>query len=197
LAAPNDEASRVNLGVSHGLLHSRGVETDLFIGQSFNLSDSDYSLASGYGDSSSAYVVQGNLAYQTADAKMALTQNLRIDPSDNSTLRNQVNASYQRAGFSANVDYSFFAAGQTAAESKKEQTVTMNWPMNDYWQVGALNRRDLRNDRDVLSSLDFVYEDICTLVRVSFSRDYAEIDNIEPETSIGITFVLKTLGGTE
>ena len=73
----------------------------------------------------------------------------------------------------------------------------MNWQMNDYWQVGALNRRDLRNDRDVLSSLDFVYEDICTLVRVSFSRDYAEIDNIEPETSIGITFVLKTLGGTE
>ncbi len=197
LAAPNDEASRVNLGVSHGLLHSRGVETDLFIGQSFNLSDSDYSLASGYGDSSSAYVVQGNLAYQTADAKMALTQNLRIDPSDNSTLRNQVNASYQRAGFGANVDYSFFAAGQTAAESKKEQTVTMNWQMNDYWQVEALNRRDLRNDRDVLSSLDFVYEDICTLVRVSFSRDYAEIDNIEPETSIGITFVLKTLGGTE
>jgi len=197
LAAPNDEASRVNLGVSHGLQHSRGVETDLFIGQSFNLSDSEYSLASGYGDSSSAYVVQGNLAYQTAGTQMALTQNLRIDPSDNATLRNQVNASYQRAGFGANVDYSFFAAGQTATEAKKEQTVKMNWQMNDYWQVEALNRRDLRNDRDVLSSLDFVYEDICTLVRVSFSRDYAEIDNIEPETSIGITFVLKTLGGTE
>lgn len=197
LAAPNDEASRVNLGVSHGLLHTRGIETDLFIGQSFNISDSDYTLASGYGDGSSAYVVQGNLAYQSAVSKIALTQNLRIDPSDNATLRNQVNASYQRAGFSTSVDYSFFADGQTATGAKKEQTVTMNWQMSDYWQVEALNRRDLRNDRDVLSSLDFVYEDICTLVRVSFSRDYAEIDNIEPETSIGITFVLKTLGGTE
>ncbi len=197
LAAPNDEASRVNLGVSHGLMHRRGIETELFIGQSFNLSGNDYALATGYGDNSSAYVVQGNVNYRTASAEMGLTQNLRIDPSDNSTLRNQLNANYQRAGFSTSVDYSFFAAGQTATQSRKEQTVRMNWQMSDQWQFEALNRRDLRNNRDVLSSVDFVYEDICTLVRISFIRDYAKVDNIEPETSIGITFVLKTLGGTE
>jgi LPS-assembly protein len=195
LSAPNSEASRVNLGVSHDLQHVNGLSTEFFIGQSYNISASDYTYASGYGDGASAYVLQGDVGYEGQDSRLSLTQNLRLDPSDNSTLRNQVSAQYSAKGISLGSTYSFFAAGQTATESKKEQSVRVDWEMSDSWTLQANHRRDLRNKRDVKSSADFVYEDICTILRVSLSRDYAEFDNIEPETSISITFVLKTLGG--
>ena len=197
LSAPNSEASRVNLGVSHDLQHVNGLNTEFFIGQSYNISASDYTYASGYGDGASAYVMQGDVVYEGKDSRVSLTQNLRLDPSDNSTLRNQVSAKYSAKGISLGSTYSFFAAGQTATESKKEQSVRVDWEMSDNWSLEANHRRDLRSKRDVKSSADFVYEDICTILRLSLSRDYAEFDNIEPETSISFTFVLKTLGGSQ
>jgi hypothetical protein len=69
--------------------------------------------------------------------------------------------------------------------------------MAQNWRFETSHRRDLEKDRNVLSSAQLVYEDICTILNFSISRDYASVDNLRPETTISFTFVLKTLGGTK
>ena len=69
--------------------------------------------------------------------------------------------------------------------------------MSKNWNFETSHRRDLELDRNVMSSAQLVYEDNCTILTFAVTRDYASIDNLEPETSLSFTFVLKTLGGTQ
>lgn len=196
-AAPQDESSRINVGISHEMNHVNTLDTRFFAGQSYNLSSQDHALKTGYGDGSSALITRAEIGYGPANSRFQFSQDLRTDPSNLETLRNRTTAQYRRDGFSIGTSYSFYEAGQNGDDPKKEQTVQMDWQMSENWNFETSHRRDLELDRNVLSSAQLVYEDICTILTFAVTRDYASIDNLEPETSLSFTFVLKTLGGTQ
>ena len=177
--------------------HVNTLDTRFFAGQSYNLSSQDHALKTGYGDGSSALITRAEIGYGPANSRFQVSQDLRTDPSNLETLRNRTTAQYRRDGFSIGTSYSFYEAGQNGDDPKKEQTVQMDWQMSENWNFETSHRRDLELDRNVLSSAQLVYEDICTILTFAVTRDYASIDNPEPETSLSFTFVLKTLGGTQ
>lgn len=194
---PKDESSRLNYGLTHELKHQNTLDTRLFVGQSYNLSSRAHALKTGYGDGSSAVITQAEVGYGPSTHRLQFNQDLRTDPSDMKILRNRTALRYQQSNFSIGTDYAFYDAGQSGDDAKKEQTIQLDWQMAENWRFETSHRRDLEKDRNVLSSAQLVYEDICTILNFSISRDYASVDNLGPETTLSFTFVLKTLGGTQ
>jgi LPS-assembly protein len=194
---PKDEASRVNYGLTHEMNHQNTLDTRVFVGQSYNLSSQSHAVETGYGDGSSALITRAEVGYGPSTHRVQFNQDLRADPSDMKILRNRTGLRYAQSNFSIGTDYAFYDAGQNGADAKKEQTIQLDWQMAQNWRFETSHRRDLEKDRNVLSSAQLVYEDICTILNFSISRDYASVDNLRPETTISFTFVLKTLGGTQ
>ena len=95
------------------------------------------------------------------------------------------------------LDHSFYEAGQTrsnATSQLEEATGQLGWQMSRNWRFDARLRENLETQERVRADAAFTYEDDCTLVTISFDRDYSRIQNIEPDTSVSFTFTLKTIG---
>ena len=76
----------------------------------------------------------------------------------------------------------------------EEATSQLGWQMSRNWRFDARLRENLETQERVRADAAFTYEDDCTLVIISFDRDYSRIQNIEPDTSVSFTFTLKTIG---
>ena len=191
--ATKDEASRVNLGVTHSLELLSHLQTELFVGQSFNLSDRTYATNSGYGEDRSALLV--DIAAQSGPLKLA--RQTRLDSTSHEELRSETNLQLAFERLQLGYAHSFYAAGQNGSAPLEEATGSVDWRINRYWSLTASTRDNLETDMAVESRAVLNYEDECTLLQVSIERDYSRIINtgIEPDTSINFTFTLKTIGG--
>jgi LPS-assembly protein len=188
-AAPEDEVSRVNAGLRHRMTRTNGLTSDLFIGQSYNLSSRDFALSSGYSRNESAILTQAKIGYRGIEA----TQTLRIDSTNGEILRNRTHLGWRYNSLSLEADYARLQAGQAGSE-EEELTSRAKFALNRYWSVDAGLRRNLVANRTLTSDAALVYQDDCTLARLSVSRDNTRAGGIDPETSIKLTLVLRTLG---
>ena len=188
-AAPEDEVSRINAGLRHRMTKTNGLTSNLFIGQSYNLSSRDFPLSSGYSRNESAILTEAKIGYRGIEA----TQSLRIDSANGEILRNRTHIGWHYNSVSLEADYARLAAGQ-AGSQEEELTSRAKFALNKYWSVNAGLRRNLVANRTLTSDAALVYQDDCTLARLSFSRDNTRAGGIDPETSIKLTLVLRTLG---
>jgi lipopolysaccharide assembly outer membrane protein LptD (OstA) len=76
----------------------------------------------------------------------------------------------------------------------------MGWQITRHWRLDTSLRENLESKKRVRADAAFTYEDECTIIAIRFDRDYARIERdnraieIEPDTSINLTFTLKTIG---
>lgn len=192
--APKDEASRLNLGLGHRLDWQSHLSTDLFVGQSFNLSDEIYAPASGYdhdGNDRSALLARAAL---TA-GPLVLEHDARFTDDGGALLRSESRFGLGFEKLSLNLDHSFYEAGQQGSAVLEEATGRVAWQIGKSWRLDASLRENLERKEKVKTDAAFTYEDDCTLARISFQRDYSAAGNVKPETSINFTFTLKTIGG--
>ena len=190
---PKDEASRINLGLDHELNYKDRLTSRFFIGQSYNLSDESFDLRSGFGDDRSALITEAVL-YAGA---LSLTQQARFSDDGSALLRSDSKMALAFATFNIGFDHSFYEAGQTGANADdplEEATGRLGWQMSRNWRLDASLRENLEGKKRVRADAAFTYEDDCTLITISFDRDYSRIQNIEPNTSVNFTFTLKTIG---
>ena len=190
---PKDEASRVNIGLDHELNYKDRLTSRFFIGQSYNLSDESFDLRSGFGDDRSALITEAVL-YAGA---LSLTQQARFSDDGSALLRSDSKMALAFATFNIGFDHSFYEAGQTGANADdplEEATGRLGWQMSRNWRLDASLRENLEGKKRVRADAAFTYEDDCTLITISFDRDYSRIQNIEPNTSVNFTFTLKTIG---
>ena len=188
-AAPEDEVSRVNAGLRHRMTRTNGLTSDLFIGQSYTLSSRDFALSSGYSRNESAILTEAKIGYRGMEA----TQTLRIDSTNGEILRNRTHLGWRYNSLSLEADYARLQAGQAGSE-EEELTSRAKFALNRYWSVNAGLRRNLVANRTLTSDAALVYQDDCTVARLSVSRDNTRAGGIDPETSIKLTLVLRTLG---
>ena len=190
---PKDEASRVNIGLDHELNYKDRLTSRFFIGQSYNLSDESFDLPSGFGDERSALITEAAI-YAGA---LSLTQQARFTDDGSVLLRSDSKMALAFEKFRLALDHSFYEAGQTrsnATSQLEEATGQLGWQMSRNWRFDARLRENLETQERVRADAAFTYEDDCTLVTISFDRDYSRIQNIEPDTSVSFTFTLKTIG---
>ena len=190
-----DEASRVNIGLDHELDYDDRFSTRFFIGQSYNLSSSDFDARSGFGEDRSALITEAAL---TAGI-VSFTQKARFSEDGADLLRSQANIGMAFSNLNLGLAHSFYRKNQTTSQynqdaNLEEATANLGWQMNRHWQIKASLRENLATHEPVRAKAAFTYEDECTIVAISFDRDYARIGAIEPDTSINFTFTLKTLG---
>jgi LPS-assembly protein len=192
LAAPEDETSRVNYGVDHALETAGGLRTRFFVGQSYNLSNDSFSMASGFSDEASSVVTEAEIGYRG----LSLSQNLRIDREDGKILRHRTRAGFQGKRFSAGADYTFLDTGQAGNASPREElTSQFDVRLSDQWRFGARFQQDLELSDRIRDEVHLTYQDDCTYIQLLFDRDHRQVGTIEPETQVRLVFALRTLGG--
>lgn len=190
--ATKDEASRLNLGLVHKLDTPSGLRTEFFVGQSLNLSDMSYAPKTGYGDDRSALLV--DMAVHAG--ALSLSQQARYDEAGSELLRSESRAALAFDGLTLGLTRSFYEAGENGAAALDEATASLKWQIDDTWHLSASLRENLETEKRVEELTRLTYEDECTLLQLSLSRDYSEVAGIEADTSINFTFTLKTIGGT-
>ena len=192
LAAPEDETSRINYGVGHTLETASGLRTRFFVGQSYNLSNDNFSMSSGFTDEASAVITKAEVYY----GGLSLSQNLRIDRENAQILRQSTRASFQGKRFSASADYTFLDTGQVGNRAPREElTSRLDVRISDQWRFGASRKQDLELRERIRDQAHLTYQDDCTYVQVLFDRDHRKVGTIEPETQVRLIFALRTLGG--
>ena len=190
---PRDEASRINLGLDYQLTFKERLTSRFFIGQSYNLSDKDFDMSSGFGDERSALITEAAL-YAGA---LSLTQQARFSDDGSAILRSDSKLALAFKALNIGLDHSFYEAGQTSSNANvplEEATGRLGWQISQKWRLDANLRENLEKKEKVRAGAAFAYEDDCTLITIAFDRDYSQIDNIEPDTSVSFTFTLKTIG---
>ena len=190
--ATKDEASRFNLGITHSLDFLSRLQTEFFIGQSVNLSDRSYALNSGYGEDRSNLVTDISLRA----GALSLSQQARFDQTGSALLRSETALGLAFKNLQMGLNHSFYEAGQNGSAVLDEATANLGWTINDNWSLDALSRENLESGERVEARAALTYQDECTLLTLSFDRDYSTVAGIEPDTSIKLTFTLKTIGGT-
>jgi len=190
---PTNEASRINVGISHDTEVSGDLRSSFFIGQSYNLSDLKFSHKSGYGDEHSALLADWALYL----GPLTLKQNARLDNDTHEILRSESTGDLAFSRFSVGLEHSFYAAEQLGIgkDILEEASVHVNWEMSQNWAFRASQSENLETQSRVKSDAAFTYEDDCTVFQISMERDYARVSgtSIEPETSVNVTFTLKTI----
>ena len=193
--SPKDEASRVNLGMAHELDYASRLSTQFFVGQSYNLSDESFDESSGFGDDRSALIAEAALN----SGPFSVSQKTRLSDDAGSLLRSQTNLDLGFSKFSLGLTHSFYKQGQTSSADNQdndleEATGKMGWQITRHWRLDTSLRENLESKKRARADAAFTYEDECTIIAIRFDRDYARVGAIEPDTSINLTFTLKTIG---
>lgn len=188
-----DEASRFNFGLTHKLDFMSHFQSEVFLGQSVNLSDRSFTAASGYGDDKSSLLADFSLRA----GPIAITQQTRFDSAGREILRSETAARLIFKKLELGINRSFYEAGQQSGQILEEATGTLAWKIGQYWSLNASTRENLYTDMPVETLASLTYDDDCTLLTLSIERDYSQISaaNIEPDTNINLSFTLKTIGG--
>ena len=190
---PKDEASRVNLGIDHTLQFKSRLSTRFFIGQSYNLSDKSFTPQSGFGDDGSAILTEAALYA----GPLSLSQQARFSDDGEYLLRSDSTMALAYSSFNIGLDHSYYEAGQTTSNADtplEEATARLGWQMTRKWRLDADLRENLESKERVRANAAFTYEDECTLVSITLGRDYSRVvGSIEPDTSINLSFTLKTI----
>jgi len=186
-----DEVSRLNYGIDYQVNYSNGLRAEVFAGQSYNLSSRDLGVTTGYGEDSSNVVASGKIKYNDAYLKT----DLRLDQKTGDLLRNRTSMGIAGANAEASLSYSFYEEGQVGDERLEEIAYRLQYDFDQNWSVAGKRRENLNLSRPIVDSLAIRYEDDCSAFELRYQRDYTELGNIEPTSSVMLYFDLLTLGG--
>jgi LPS-assembly protein len=189
-----EEGPRVSYGLRLGAYAPSGRGLYALVGQSYRLDEPEgFPEGSGLEDNLSDYV---GTVTAVPHPRFNVSYRFRFDNDDLSPRRQEVQAFLGLPRLSLGLSYAFLAGGVDAPfpDDRQEVFGTARLQMLPRWAVAGSLRRDLERNANVTAGAGVFYEDECTLFGIELARRFTRDRDIEPETSITLRLVLKTLG---
>ena len=196
LAAPRDEISRANYGLRYQLAHANSFLGEIFLGQSYNLTNrilppSSDNSNNGYGDDASAIISEIILRYK----KSELRQNLRIDEASGKILRQQANLVLKLDWVDLTADYRALESGQINDKRLEEAAVGLNFTIKNSWSAKLNIVEDIENDRRTGGEFILTYQNDCLRTKLTIERTAPIRQTDEADTTIRLGFNLLSFSG--
>lgn len=190
-----EEGPRLNYGVKLGIYGEGSERATALFGQTLRVKEDDSLVAgSGLNKFNSDYV--GRLLISPGPY-LDLAYRFRLDGDDLRPLRTEVDAiggpNFLRLSLTyLKVEGRALAEDPTAFVTREEIIAAGILKLTDYWSIQAGTRRDLTDGGRTLS-IDgaLTYEDECFLASLRAGRRFTESRDVEAETSITFSLLLK------
>lgn len=178
------------LGVNWARFDPNGLETSLTLGQILrDEADAAFTITSGLDETTSNYLVAGQLKSQNGWAMTART--LFDDGFDFS--KAEVRGDY--AGKRARVGGSYVWLTKDPEEDRTENIAEIAfdgaYQVDRYWTATADWRYDISISRAATTGVGFTYKNQCVSVALSVDRSFATSTTLEPSTTLGLTIGLR------
>jgi len=189
-----EEGPRVNYGLKLGVFGTNGERATALFGQTLRMRDEDNLVAgSGLDQTNSDFVGRLNLS---PGPYLDLAYRFRLDGDDLTPRRTEIDAtggpSFLRLSLTYHrVEGQPLANDPTEFVTREEIIAAGSLRLSQYWSIQAGGRRDLAEDRTISIDGALTYEDECFLASLRAGRTYNQTRDVEPDTSIMFTLLLK------
>lgn len=190
-----DEGSRFVYGINAAFLGNRGGQSELFLGQSLQLTGGrDFDRDSGLGRSLSDLV--GRLRVNPGQY-LDLIYRFRLDTADFRAQRNEVTLSAGAPALNASLNYLLFENRNEIGDvpPREEMAFTARSQVTERWSVFGGGRWNLIEAAGNLNwQVGARFRNECCSLRVSVGQDFTKDRDIRPSTNFLFQLGLKHLG---
>jgi LPS-assembly protein len=184
---------RLDYGLNTGLYDFYSVNTDLFLGQSYQVKpQGTFGMGSGLDDNFSDFV--GRLLVQL-DQDIQFEQRFRLNKQDFGFERNEMALSYDTQPFQLEADYlSLTDQANTITGARKELGAELSTLLDDQWVWSGRWVRDLAKDESRYVNTALTYFTDCAGFSINFQRDFTNDPNTTNSSTVMFRLDLKHLG---
>jgi LPS-assembly protein len=195
--------SRANVGVQYTAQFNRGGYVNFLFGQSYQLfgqnsfalgGTTNTGLDSGLDTARSDYVARAT--YQP-NATLAFTSRFRLDESDFTLQRSELEAVASFGRWTTTLMYGNYAAQPAIGFLERREGVlgTARVKLNPNWVLLGAARYDLRADQVSQTQIGVGYIDDCLILALNYITDYAYSGSVSVNHTYMMQVSLRTLGG--
>ena len=190
-----EEGTRIVYGINNAFYGSRGGRTEVFLGNSYRLTQGhDFPAGSGIDEQLSDLV--GRVVMEPADY-LGVLYRFRLGTSDLKAKRHEVALSAKLEPFRISAGYFFFAANENNTEfgSREEFTGEISARINKFWSVNANTRYDLTPAGGPLSwGVGVLFKNECCAIDFQYSRSFTNDRDANADNRFFLRVVFKHLG---
>ena len=188
-----DGGLRLNYGTKWGLFGRKGGSTSFFVGQSYRPRiDDSFSKSSGLADNFSDVVTRFHL---NPEKYVNLAHRSQFSPDNFSPKRNELSGQVGTPALTVGGTYILIDQQTGSGFAGREQmSNNVSSKIDKYWHAQFSSLTDLQSSELRSLGLQVIYENECVKLTTQLSRSYFQDREIRPNTTIGFTLVLKTLG---
>jgi LPS-assembly protein len=185
-----ESGPRVNAGVRAAQYFSGDNFVEMILGQTYRLKeDTAFSVESGLRDQQSDFV--GRFTFQPME-NVRLVHRFRLDQENLDYERSEVYLEAQDGDlYRFKASYVSLNEEVLVPEAREELYLDGKVQIASHWYVSALGRRDLDEDKMIEARGGIYYEDECSEFGIGVKRRFIRDRDIEPNTSVVLTFRLK------
>jgi LPS-assembly protein len=185
-----ESGPRVNAGLRAAQYYSGDNFIEMILGQTYRFKeDSAFSEESGLRDQQSDFV--GRFTFQPME-NLRLVHRFRLDKENFDYERSEVYVEAQDGdNYRFKASYVSLNEEVLVPEARQELYMDGKVQVAQHWFVHALGRRDMDEDKMIEAKGGLYYEDECSEFGIGVKRRYIRDRDIEPNTSVVVTFRLK------
>ena len=194
----NDTGSRVSYGVNWSSYGKRFGRSSVLLAQSYEFNkDDSFANADGQEGRFTDYVGR---VYASPNEYFDINYRFKLDKDDYKITYSELSSSIGPRILKLYLSYTYFQANETASwygHERQELYTYLKTMLTQNWSFSIYNRQDLTDNGGSLEHGGFLtYEDECTQLIFNIEKDNSSDPNYEGDFEFGVTFYLKTLGGT-
>ena len=194
----NDTGSRVSYGVNWSSYGKRFGRSSVLLAQSYEF-DKDESFANADGQKGNFTDYVGRV-YASPNEYFDINYRFKLDKDSYKITYSELASSIGPQILKLYLSYTYFEANETASwygYERQELYTSLRAMLTKNWSLSVYNRQDLTDNSGSLEHGGFLtYEDECTQLVFNVEKDNSSDPNYEGDFEFGVTFYLKTLGGT-
>jgi LPS-assembly protein len=185
-----ESGPRVNAGLRAAQYYSGDNFVEMILGQTYRFrEDSAFTAESGLRDQQSDFV--GRFTFQPLE-NVRLVHRFRMDKETLDFERSEVYMEAQDGDlYRFKASYVSLNEDTLAPEARQELYMDGKVQVAKHWFLSALGRRDLDEDKMIEARGGIFYEDECSEFGIGVKRRFIRDRDIEPNTSVLVTFRLK------
>ncbi len=190
-----DTGLRASYGLQYSVYSGRETFSQLFLGQSWRLSETDiFAEGSGIEDSGPSDIV-GRVVFSPIQ-ELYTAYRFRLDQDTLDPQLHEVSASAGNATLRLGVNYTYAASQQRFGGFGERETATVSASsrLTENWSMRGSLTQDFVADQLQKADLSLTYADECLLLSVTAQRRNFEDRDLEPDTRFFLTIGLAQLG---
>lgn len=196
----NDVGSRISYGLNWSAYGDFYGRSALLLAQSYEFNKED-SFTAAEGDTGKFTDYVGRV-YASPNEYFDMTYRFKLDKDSYDLTYSELASSMGPRILRLYLAYTFFQTNEFSSikdidKERKELYTGIKSELTKNWSISLYNRQDLAPDGGNLQSGAFLaYEDECTRLVFNMEKDNSNDPNYKGDFDFGVTFFLKTLGGT-